>query len=128
MDLKPSHAIPHTVNVNGKVDGIVPNNIQSPLNDPIHTNVINLASLDAVEAHNLGINLIVLQPKQLRPETTVNARTFIDAAFATSVPKERTVCDGRLLRGNARVALIRIPGIQMRVQMDHRDRAIDTLE
>ncbi|KAJ9501120.1 hypothetical protein H2202_003678 [Exophiala xenobiotica] len=58
----------------------------------------------------------------------MHARTLTYAPFPTSMPEERAVRDGALLAHNTRVTGIRIPRVQVTVEMDHTDRAIDFLQ
>lgn len=81
-----------------------------------------------MEPNNVIVDLIILQSKQLGPESTVDARPLVNAPFPTSMPEEGPVRDGRLLRRNARVPLIWIPSIEVRVQVNHRDGTVRRLQ
>lgn len=84
--------------------------------------------LDDLKPHNLPINLVILGTKQLRPQPTMNTAPLIDTPLPPRVPEKRPVRDGRLLRRNPRIPLIRIPRVKMRVQMDDGDRPVHRLQ
>lgn len=81
-----------------------------------------------MESDHVIVDFIVLRSKQFGPQTTVDTRTLVHTALATGMPEEGAMCDSRLLRRDTRVPLIRIPGVKMRVQVNHRDGPIDTFQ
>lgn len=44
------------------------------------------------------------------------------------MPEERAMCDGALFGCDAGVPLIGIPGVEMAIEMDNRDGAVDFLQ
>lgn len=117
-----------TIDINRKIHRILPDHSNGPFDNTLYPNIINFMRLDAVESHHLLINLIVPGSEQLRSQASMHARSLIYTSLAGCVPEERPMRNGRLLRRDARVSLVRIPGVQMRVQMDDGDRPVDSLE
>lgn len=56
------------------------------------------------------------------------ARALGNTSFAAGMPEKGSVRNGTLLARNASVSLVRIPGIEVRVEMDDADGSIDGLQ
>lgn len=49
--------------------------------------------------------------KKLRSQSSMNTGSFANATLSTSMPKEGSVCDGRLVGSDSSITLIRIPSV-----------------
>lgn len=80
------------------------------------------------EAHVVAVDGVVVGAEELSTQPAVDGGSLCDAALARRVPEERPVRDGRLLRDDARVAGVRVPGVEVRVEVDDGDGAVDLFE
>lgn len=116
------------VDINAEVDGGVSDHTPYSLDNTSDADIVDLVGLDESEADVVTVNDIVVRAEQLRAQPAVDGRPLGDAALARRVPEERAVGDGGLLRDDAGVPRVGVPGVEVGVQVDDGDWAIDLLQ
>lgn len=116
------------VDVNAEVDGGVAHDAADFVDDACDADVVDLVGFDQGEADVVAVDHVVVRTEQFGAQPAVHRRALGDAAFTGCVPEESPVRDGRLLRDNPRVPRVRVPGVEVRVEVDDGDGPVDLLE
>lgn len=83
---------------------------------------------DQAESYHILVNLVVCRTEEFSAQAAVHGGSPRNTAFAGGVPEESAVGDGALLRDDACVAGVGVPGVEVRVEVDDTDGAVDCLE
>ncbi len=116
-----------SVNVDGQIHGVLgADAFLDTFDDPVHADGVDLAGFDAREAA-VSVILVVRRATKCRPDACVDAAVVGEQSFFVGPVEIRAVVDGCLL-GRRTTEDLGLPGIQVRVEVDHRDRSVGFID